>query len=572
MILAGAVCIDFHFIYGGLPPNTCAVLRPARQKKRKKGWQVRTHILFKKTRIPFFIVINKTIIILLSSAVRMDRKKNLFSLSRNVDSLVAAILGFLLIQLFSRHSGIGISPDSVTYLSTARHLVQGRGFISFEGLPTVDFPLAYPLFLAGISAVSGLDPLQFAPVLNGILFGILLYISGSLMNGFFRTGGWYKRILLTALWMSPALQEVYSMLWSETLFLPEILLFIICLSNYLRQPGRIWWLATVVICALACVTRYAGIFMIPVGCIFIFAASDWRRPGFFRAVFFGFFSALPFLINIFRNQILTGTATGLRPPNNAGIGRIMENMGAVISDWLMITYHPVVEIVLALTAVLIFIVAGFVTYRRDRKSLECIVALTGLFYVLFMTGTALFTRYEPFSNRLLSPLYVLLLWSASAGIPSWLEKRTPAWRMGSGLLLLTCTAVFLHSALKADYEFYDGVKDAGIPGYTEDPFVNEEVTQWVIENKNNFDPQVPIYSNAGDAVYFVTGLTARQLPFTDFPERVQQFLKEKSFYLIWFEDPANLQMPSLDFLLSHKSFRVVKKLNDGIVLATTPAP
>jgi hypothetical protein len=87
----------------------------------------------------------------------MKVKSNLFSLSRNLDSLLAALAGFFLIQLFSKHSGIGVSPDSVTYLSAARHLVEGKGFISFDNFPVADFPFAYPFFLAIISWITRLD-------------------------------------------------------------------------------------------------------------------------------------------------------------------------------------------------------------------------------------------------------------------------------------------------------------------------------------------------------------------------------------------------------------------------------
>ena len=153
----------------------------------------------------------------------MKVKQHLFSISKNLDSLLVALAGFVLIQIFSRHSGIGISPDSVTYLSASRHLATGGGFRSFDQLPVVDFPVGYPVFLTIISFFTRLDPLLYGSWLNGILFGILLYTCGGMMNGFYQRSGWYKRILLICILFSPALQEVYSMLWSETIFLLLIL-------------------------------------------------------------------------------------------------------------------------------------------------------------------------------------------------------------------------------------------------------------------------------------------------------------------------------------------------------------
>ena len=170
----------------------------------------------------------------------MKVKPDLFSLSKNLDSLFAAIAGFILIQVYSRHSGIGVSPDSVTYLSSSRHLLAGHGFGSFDNLPTADFPIAYPFFLMTVSFISKLDPLQFAAVMNGLLFGLLLYSSAVIINGFQKASGWYKRVLLVCILLSPAIQEVYSMLWSETIFLILILLFIYSLSRYLREDDRKW--------------------------------------------------------------------------------------------------------------------------------------------------------------------------------------------------------------------------------------------------------------------------------------------------------------------------------------------
>ncbi len=100
----------------------------------------------------------------------MKEKGHLFSLSNNLDSLLAAFAGFFLIQIFAKHSGIGVSPDSVTYISASRHLIQGVGFKSFDLQPVVDFPFAYPFFLTIISFFTQMDPLQFGALLNGILF------------------------------------------------------------------------------------------------------------------------------------------------------------------------------------------------------------------------------------------------------------------------------------------------------------------------------------------------------------------------------------------------------------------
>jgi hypothetical protein len=501
----------------------------------------------------------------------MKVKSNLFSFSKNLDSLLAALIGFFLIQIFSRHSGIGVSPDSVTYIAATRHMVHGIGFKSFDNLPVVDFPFAYPFFLTIISFLSRLDPLQFGPWLNGILFGILLYVSGSIMNGFQNKTAWYKRILLFCILLSPALQEVYSMLWSETVFLILILLFILSITNYLNLKMKRWLWISAGICAITCLTRYAGVFlMLTGGTILIFNKENPLLKRIMDCLIFGILSVPLLLVNIIRNYWLTGLATGIRPRSEVGLLKIMEYFGDVLCDWLLLSRSAGLAVFLTMMVLLIFVFIIF--FRRNKGSangLEYVIAVSGLIYSAFMIFSYSITRYEPFTSRLLSPIYLLLLWSLSSWMPAFIaEKSYPLkWAFGTPVLLLT--AWFMNKQLAADWEYYDGVKDAGIPGYQEDPFVQSEIVQFLKKNKNILDPRFPIYSNAGDAVYFVTGQPALQLPFIDFPKKVEAYYNgyydHRHEYLVWFQNEEDLQMPALETILKHKDMLIVKQLKDGAV-------
>ncbi len=501
----------------------------------------------------------------------MKVKSHLFSLSNNLDSILAALIGFFLIQIFSKYSGIGISPDSVTYLSAARHLVHGKGFISFDDLPVVDFPFAYPFFLSIISFFTRMDPLQFGALLNGFLFGILLYVSGGIMNGFNKPSVWYKRILLICILFSPAIQEVYSYLWSETIFLILILIFIISISNYLRQHTKGWLLISILICSLACLTRYAGVFLIITGLCLIFfsGAFTWRKK-ILDCLLFGSISLSLLLINIIRNLKDTGLAMGPRPRNDEGILKIMEYFGGVLCDWLLLDRKPLLAITLTFVLVILFAIT-IIFNKNSKKSkygFEYVMAVTGLIYCIFMIITSSYTRYEQFTNRLLSPIFIPLLWSFSSWIPGFINKKSVKLKWVFGILFLLIVVWFLNIQLRADYEYYDGVKDAGIPGYREDPFVQSEIVQFLEKNKNIFDPRMPIYSNAGEAVYFVTGMAARQLPFLDFPAQVQHYYAGNNNYLVWFNDLDNPSMPDLKSILQHKNMVAVKEFPDGAVYVT----
>jgi|SRR5579863_6423782 len=501
----------------------------------------------------------------------MNVKSNLFSLSKNLDSLLIALIGFFLIQIYSRHSGIGVSPDSVTYIAATRHMVNGMGFMSFDNLPVVDFPFAYPFFLTIISFITRLDPLQFGPWLNGILFGVLLYVSGGIMNGFLKTTGWYKRILLFCILCSPALQEVYSMLWSETVFLILILLFIYSITRYLNLKTTRWLWISAGICAITCLTRYAGVFlMLTGGTILIFNKENPLLKRVMDCLIFGILSVPLLLINIIRNYWLTGLATGRRPKSEVGLLKIMEYFGDVLCDWLSLNKNPGLAVFLAILVLLIFAFIIFTRrYIRSTSGLEYVIAVSGLIYSLFMIISYSIIRYEPFTSRLLSPIYIPLFWSLSSWLPAFIGEKSIRVKWAVGIPVLIIAASFINKQLAADWEYYDGVKDAGIPGYQEDPFVKSEIVQYLRTNKNIFDPRAPVYSNAGDAVYFVTGQPALQLPITDFPKKVDAYYNgyydHRHEYLVWFQNEENLQMPALDTILKHKEMILLKQLKDGAV-------
>ncbi|MFI5192459.1 MAG: hypothetical protein ACHQD7_00315 [Chitinophagales bacterium] len=501
----------------------------------------------------------------------MKVKSRLFSLSTNLDSLIAAAIGFLLIQIFSRHSGIGVSPDSVTYISAARHLVEGNGFRSFDDFPVVDFPAGYPFFLGAVSFLTRFDPLQYGALLNGFLFGTVIYLCGTIMNGFYHTSKWYKRVLLCCVVLSPALLEVYSMLWSETLFLLLLMLFTVAMKKYLEGPGMKWLLISAGLVSLACVTRYAAIVLVGIGLFLIFFEGKLSVGKRIRHCFyFGVVSVLLLAVNLIRNERITHLATGARQRSIHSLMTNVQYFGDVLSEWLLIDKKPNVSTGITLIALVVFLMGMMWCYfrRKTERRYEYIIAATGLFYGLFMIISASLSRYEQFTNRLLSPLYIPMIWSVSFWIPSFISRKKKSFRFLYTGLALVVAAVFLNMELSEAYETYDGVKDAGIPGYFEDPFPQSEIVQFLEHYKPEFKSGYRIYSNAGDAVYLFTGLPARLLPQWVFPGEIRKYYQEKNNYLVWFNDVDNPDLLDEKSVIRNKGMILIKKLQDGSVFVT----
>src|ERR1700754_2487836 len=179
--------------------------------------------------------------------------------SGDYDAVPVAVAGFFVIQALCAYGGIGVSPDSVVYISTAQNIHDHGAINDFTNMPVMDFPAFYPIFLSGIIFLTGKTVLSFGPVLDGLLFGLLIWLCGWMMNRFSTFSRWYKWTILLFIVLSPCLLEIYSMIWSETLFILLSVLFMIVAHRYFQTHSVRWLLVLGLVAALSCVTRYAGV-------------------------------------------------------------------------------------------------------------------------------------------------------------------------------------------------------------------------------------------------------------------------------------------------------------------------
>ena len=492
-----------------------------------------------------------------------------FSLLRNIDSIIAAAIGFFIIHIFTRHSGIGISPDSVEYLSVARNFHDGRGLTSFDQMPLVDFPSFYPLFLWAVMSMTHSDPLSFAPVLNGLLFAILIYTSGSLMNGFAFRSKWYKRIMLACFLFSPCLLEVYSMVWSETLFLLFFLFYMPSVRSYLETHSINRLLVMALIAGLACVTRYAGISFLLTGGVIILMDPRLRKIRKLAHLTIFSLVTISFLaINLARNFAVGGYLTGQRQRGVTPLHKNIYYYGTVLSEWMPVFKKNYSIALITGIACLILIAVIFIRWvvkRFDTYSYELTPIIFTLTYSLFMILSATYSRFQQLDSRLLSPLFIPLLWTLSFWMAPLVAKLQGLKKKLAIALCILLLFSFQYNQLMTDYETYDGVKDAGIPGYTEDPWPSSPLVNFIKKNPGIFLPGYARYSNAGDAVYFFTGLSCELLPQKVFPQEVRTFYAEDDLYLIWFKEIINPDLLSLEDILQHKKMDIIRRFPDGTI-------
>ncbi len=92
-----------------------------------------------------------------------------------------AVLGAVLILARQVTYGVGLHGDWVTYISVARSLLAGEGFVQIHGWPYLHWPPLYPMLLAAASLFA-FDPYDVAGPLNAAVFGLTLFVAGQYLR------------------------------------------------------------------------------------------------------------------------------------------------------------------------------------------------------------------------------------------------------------------------------------------------------------------------------------------------------------------------------------------------------
>jgi hypothetical protein len=499
--------------------------------------------------------------------------------SGNYDALLAGLIGFIIIQALCSYGGIGVSPDSVVYISTAQNIHDHGAINDFTNMPLMDFPVFYPIFLSGIVFLTGKSALVFGPVLDGLLFGLLVWLCGWMMNRFSAFSRWYKWTILLFIVLSPCLLEIYSMIWSETLFILLSVLFMIVAYRYFLSHSIRWLLAMGLVAALSCVTRYAGVSIIGLGGL-LMLCDRGQRWGLKKVIHIGAFvivSVSLLALNLYRNMQVTHTLTGYREKGLTAFADNLHDFGAVFCDWLPFfngRYYAATVVAL----VFLLLITGIFLYRlvlrKDFFSYDTIAIAYFVVYAGFILFTATVSRFQRLDSRLLSPLFLPWLWGSTVWIPAVLKAR-PRWGLPTGPVmrskwpLLAAVGVaagcFLWGEIDTYRENWEGIHYAGIPGYTETQWRNSQTMAYVREHKDLFKYPGTVYSNAFEGMWLLAGVSCDMIPHRDIPDDVGYMLRSKYFIVVWFNDANNTDLLDMDYIQSKKTLQKKMDFSDGTI-------
>jgi Dolichyl-phosphate-mannose-protein mannosyltransferase len=498
---------------------------------------------------------------------------------------LAALAGMLALAHATQH-GIGVAPDSVSYLEAARNLAAGRGVTTTEEdgaelRPLTRFPPLYPAALAAITRL-GPDALDAARWLNLVLFGANVVLASLLVARCAPGARWLPVVAAVLMASSPEIAMLHGMALSEPLFLLLAFAGLLFLSHYLETPKGRTLLAASLLIALAFLTRYMGAALVATGILAILLApkaSLHRRVK--DAAAFAAIATLPIALWTLRNRLGGAPATGRRfafhPIDADAIAVAIGTVG----EWLLARHIGAALAWLFAAGLLLctlhWLASG--AARAAGAALPRTLALFVLAYLfLLLASICFFDAATPLNGRILSPVLVAILVLALGGV----RARVRAGKSSIPVILATSLAlIFSFGYARETTQWARERAAVGGTGFASLAWRRSETVRRVAE----LPASSRIYSNARDAILLLTGRPTRWLPapvdaetrqprpnYAAELEAIRTDLRANEVALVWFDRVSwRWYLPSGPDLSQRLPIRREAKLSDGEIWGYDPS-
>lgn len=337
--------------------------------------------------------------------------------------LVPIAVGAAVAISIATKSGVGLSPDSTSYIGAARAILSGKGislpFTAYsdpsEFSPMTAFPPLYSLTLASLGLI-GVDPLAGARVAAILLFSVNVLLVGVAMQRYTHSTFLSALGSLLAL-LSTDLLQVHSMAWSEPLFICLLVLMVASLGEYLSSHRQRVYLTGCSICgALLLLTRYAGVwFILGTGISLVILGKSPLHRRIKDLLMFGAVALMPTLVWFIRNRLVSAKVVGRGLSFNPDLTFLQQGLQTV-GRWFFKWDHEELlgAVIIVLLSLLWLIVVMHTSWMekspgKDQRLL-CLLVITWplvLGYIFFLFVLISFSRFDGLDSRILSPAYVL---------------------------------------------------------------------------------------------------------------------------------------------------------------------
>jgi len=481
-------------------------------------------------------------------------------------------------------SDVGVTPDSVVYLSAADRLVQGKGLTPIgyhyspaipSGRPLVSFPPAYPLLLASTSLFTS-DRLVGAKYIHSFLFAANVFLLGLII--FISSRSIWPALCAMGLFQTSfPLLSVYTMVRAEPLFMFFLLSTLLGVVFYIRKVQLWLLLASASAAAAGLMTRYAALTILLPLVLTILLQNGPSRKSLKRAVLAAAVALLPLVAWMIRNRLVAGSSTG----RSLTLHLIGTTDVKTFVDSLMLLFTPytlpnIMKLLLIAIATIVVICALWINRRGQTGTADrCIMFFSAVMvatYVIFLAG------YNSFANpavdlgpRVVLPVYVfgiILVFSFVGRERADGKRRIVYW-------CIVLSSVVLFSASVRPAGSWIGYRHREGEGFTSRAWRDSETVKFV----KSLPSQITVSSNAADACYLFTGREALRVPAkydptnrrvnTDFAAQMTALtydLENNHALIIYFDQVTwRFYLPERNELEASYDLPVVTRFADGVV-------
>ena len=334
-----------------------------------------------------------------------------------------ALLGAALILARQVNYGVGIDLDSTIYISVARHLLEGEGFVQLTNKELyVAWTPLYPLLLAAASLFV-FDPLNVAGPLNAAIFGLTIAVAGHYLRQRIHSRFLILWACLAILLSIPLTSIAYTAM-SEAPFILFVILSLLHTDYFLHQGKWSSLLWAAMFASLACLTRYIGPALIfTVLPLLLFQRNTALLVKVKHIAAYILISVFPIALWILRNSLLSGMPTGPRPPSDLTLPQILDRILNTLSRWVFLDlplgeFHSFTVALTGIALLALAIAIGGILRAQQKAAAWTdwrpfyLFGSFALVYLISLIGTFATTVLAGNIDRYLSPMYIPLLFTA----------------------------------------------------------------------------------------------------------------------------------------------------------------
>ncbi|MFN0006753.1 MAG: hypothetical protein ACKVXR_02505 [Planctomycetota bacterium] len=482
--------------------------------------------------------------------------------------LAALLLCWFTIE---RH-GLGMSIDAITYVSTARNLLEGRGYYDSVQEPVAAWGPMFPTLLAAIGLL-GIDPLASAAWVNPLAYASIVGLASDVLR---RTLAAPLLFFLgSALCLAAAplfLTSIFA--FSEPTFTLASFVSVLALERWIRGHKGLWFAVAAIAAALAWTGRYIGLVSLVTGAAIVLMHA---RTTLFRKLHwsagFAAIAAVPTALWLARNYQVTGTLTGGRGESSHGILETVASALTGVAGWVCLERFPYSAWIGALILAAIG-AAWLFAHRRDAIGPAFMPLATYLCAFLGLIVVASSSTHSLLiPGRLIAPAYVVFVLVAVITVDAVVASFSS--RLGlAGAALLMVPWLLAQGAVIV--KTVDLARSKGLP-YTEHAWKDVQMIAFLRENPLRGE----VWSNDPWAVYRFTGIHARIAPrpfrgfmplekdhgLDDFQARVAQGGEN---WLVWFTITRKSWIHTLPEIRAAVESEVVGSFPEGAVYRLRP--